>query len=118
VHFGNRNVTINPPYETKLLKSAREAKRIEDYDIQVGGYAATIGSVALNQQISEDRADSVATFLVRQGDIPLANLIVPGAMGQNLQVGDDKIAERQAQNQRVVVRILQNKGIAGLESRQ
>jgi len=39
-------------------------------------------------------------------------------MGQNLQVGDDKIAERQAQNQRVVVRILQNKGIAGLESRQ
>ena len=87
MHFGNRKVTINPPYETKLLKSAREAKRIEDYDIQVGGYAATIGSVALNQQISEDRADSVATFL-----------------------------EGQTQNRRVVVRVLQNKGIAGLES--
>ena len=35
VHFGNRNVTINPPYETKLLKLAGKAKGIEDYNIQV-----------------------------------------------------------------------------------
>jgi len=35
VHFGNRNVTINPPYETKLLKLAWKAKGIEDYNIQV-----------------------------------------------------------------------------------
>ena len=118
MHFGNGKVTIAPPYETKLLNLAEKAKAIEAYNIQVVTYASTVGSVALNQQISEDRADSVATFLVRQGDIPLANLMAPGAMGQNLQVGDDKIAEGQALNQRVVVRILQNKGIAGLESRQ
>ena len=109
MHFGNRKVTINPPYETKLLKLAEKAKEIEDYNIQVVGYAATIGSVALNQQISEDRANSVATFLARQGDIPLANLIAPGAMGQNRQVGDDTIAEGQALNRRAVVRVLQNK---------
>jgi outer membrane protein OmpA-like peptidoglycan-associated protein len=36
-------------------------------------------------------------------------------MGESRQVGtDDKTAEGEAQNRRVVVRILQNKGIAGI----
>jgi outer membrane protein OmpA-like peptidoglycan-associated protein len=34
-------------------------------------------------------------------------------MGESRQVGSDKKAEGQAQNRRVVVRVLQNKGIAG-----
>jgi outer membrane protein OmpA-like peptidoglycan-associated protein len=34
-------------------------------------------------------------------------------MGTSKQVAPDKTAEGQAENRRVVVRILQNKGIAG-----
>ena len=37
----------------------------------------------------------------------------PRAMGESHQVGSDKTAEGQAQSRRVVVRVLQNKGIAG-----
>ena len=48
---------------------------------------------ALNQQLSEDRADNVANFLVQQGHIPLTNLLAPGAMGESRQIGDDKTAE-------------------------
>lgn len=36
-----------------------------------------------------------------------------GAMGTSEQVATDKTSEGQADNRRVVVRILQNKGIAG-----
>ena len=86
VHFGNGKVTIAPPYETKLLNLAEKAKAIEAYNIQVVSYASTVGSVALNQQISEDRADSIASFLVQQGDIPLTNLMAPGAMGETRQM--------------------------------
>jgi len=34
-------------------------------------------------------------------------------MGESRQVGDEQTAEGQAQNRRVVVRVLQNKGVAG-----
>jgi outer membrane protein OmpA-like peptidoglycan-associated protein len=35
-------------------------------------------------------------------------------MGEAHQVGNDQTAEGQAENRRVVVRVLQNKGIAGI----
>jgi outer membrane protein OmpA-like peptidoglycan-associated protein len=81
--------------------------------IQVKGYASSVGSVALNQQLSEDRADSVTEFLQQQGHVALTRMLAPGAMGESRQVGNDQTAEGQAQNRRVVVRVLQNKGIAG-----
>jgi flagellar motor protein MotB len=55
----------------------------------------------------------VTQFLLQQGHIPLTRMLAPGAMGESRQVGNDKTAEGQAQNRRVVVRVLQNKGIAG-----
>ena len=85
------------------------------YNIQVKGYASSVGSVALNQQLSEERANNVTNTLVQQGHVPLTNMLAPGAMGESRQVGSDKTAEGQAENRRVVVRALLNKGIAGTE---
>jgi len=116
VYFGNGEVKLDPQYSPQLLKLAEKAKTIEAYNIQVVGYASSVGSVALNQELSEDRADSVSNFLVQQGHIPLTNVLAPGAMGESRQVGEDKTAEGQAKNRRVVVRVLQNKEIAGLQS--
>ena len=82
--------------------------------IQIVGYASSSGSETLNQKLSEDRASSVANFLMQRCHIPLTNMLAPGAMGESRQIGDDSTAEGQAQNRRVVARILQNKGIAGL----
>ncbi len=116
VYFRNGEVKLDPPDSAQLKKLAEKARTIEAYNIQVIGYASSSGSAALNQSLSEDRADSVTNFLVQEGHIPLTNLLAPGAMGESRQVGDDKTAEGQAQNRRVVVRILQNKGIAGLQA--
>jgi outer membrane protein OmpA-like peptidoglycan-associated protein len=113
VYFGNGKVALDPKYKPQLLQLAEKAKTITAYTIQVKGYASSVGSVALNQQLSEDRAASVTQFLLQQGHIPLTRMLAPGAMGESRQVGNDKTAEGQAQNRRVVVRVLQNKGIAG-----
>jgi hypothetical protein len=44
-------------------------------------------------------------------------MMAPGAMGESDQVGtDDKTKEGQAENRRVVVRVLQNKAIAGVQA--
>jgi outer membrane protein OmpA-like peptidoglycan-associated protein len=92
---------------------AEKAKPVTAYMIQVKGYASSVGSLALNQRLSEDRANNVVQFLLQQGHIPLTNMLAPGAMGESRQIGSDKTADGQAENRRVVVRVLQNKGIAG-----
>ena len=61
-----------------------------------------------------DLSDAVTNLLLQQGHIPLTRMLAPGAMGEAHQVGNDKTAEGQAENRRVVVRVLQDKGIAGI----
>jgi OOP family OmpA-OmpF porin len=113
VLFANGKVAIEPQYKPQLLDLATKAKTIDAYVIQVKGYASAVGSAALNQKLSTERADNVTDFLEQQGHIPLTNILAPGAMGTSRQVAPDTSAEGQADNRRVVVRILQNKGIAG-----
>ena len=113
VLFANGKVAIEPQYKPQLVQLAQKAKTINAYVIQVKGYASSVGSAALNQKLSTERADNVTDFLEQQGGIPLTNILAPGAMGTSRQVAPDTTAEGQADNRRVVVRILQNKGIAG-----
>ena len=113
VYFDNGKVALDPKYEPQLMQLAEKAKTITAYTIQVKGYASSVGSASLNQELSEDRANNVTQFLQQQGHIPLTNILAPGAMGESRQIGNDQTAEGQAQNRRVVVRVLQNKGIAG-----
>ena len=114
VYFDNGKVKVDSKYSPQLLALADKAKTIDGYMIEVKGYASSVGSVTLNQQLSEDRADAVTNILVQQGHISLTRMLAPGAMGESHQVGNDKTAEGQAENRRVVVRVLQNKGIAGI----
>lgn len=116
VLFGNGKSALEPEYKPQLAQLAEKAKTIEAYMIQVIGYASSVGNATLNQKLSEDRANNVTNFLLQEGNIPLTNVLAPGAMGESRQVGDDQSAEGQANNRRVVVRVLQNKGIAGLQS--
>ena len=113
VLFGNDKVIIDDQYKPQLLKLAQQAKGITAYIIQVKGYASKVGSAALNEKLSTERAENVTDFLEQHGQIPLTNILAPGAMGTSRQVAPDTTAEGQADNRRVVVRILQNKGIAG-----
>lgn len=115
VLFGNGKVKVDPQYVPQLTSLAEKAKTYNGYMIQVKGYASAVGSAAVNQKLSEERAANVTNILIQQGHVPLTNMLAPGAMGESKQVESDKTAEGQAQNRRVVVRILQNKGIAGTQ---
>lgn len=116
VLFGNGKTKVDPQYNSQLIALAEKAKTVNGYMIQVKGYASASGSAALNQKLSDQRANNVTNIILQQGHIPLTNMLAPGAMGESRQVGsNDKSAEGEAQNRRVVVRILQNKGIAGID---
>jgi OmpA-OmpF porin, OOP family len=113
VLFANGKVALDPSYKPQLMTLATKAQSITAYIIQVQGYASAVGSAALNQKLSMERANNVLAYLEQDGKIPLTNILAPGAMGTSDQVAPNATTEGQAENRRVVVRILQNKGIAG-----
>lgn len=113
VLFGNGQTTVAAQYKPQLSKLAEQALTVTGYVIQVKGYASAVGSAALNQKLSVERANAVSQYLEQDANVPLTNMLAPGAMGTADQVAPDKTAEGQAENRRVVVMILQNKGIAG-----
>jgi outer membrane protein OmpA-like peptidoglycan-associated protein len=114
IYFGNGKVKVDPKYNSQLVALAEKAKTINGYMIEVKGYASSAGSVDVNQQLSEDRANEVTKILIQQGHVSLTRMLAPGAMGESEQVGNNKTSEGQAENRRVVVRVLQNKAIAGV----
>ena len=116
VLFANGSSKIDPKYNPQLEALGQKAKTVQGYMIEVKGYASTTGSVAVNQTLSENRANNVTSFLLQKCNIPLTNMLAPGAMGESNQVATDKTVEGQAQNRRVVVRVLQNKAIAGIDT--
>ncbi len=114
VYFGNGKVKVDPKYPPQLLALAEKAKTINGYMIEVKGYASSTGNAASNQKLSENRANNVTNILLQQGKTPLTRMLAPGAMGESEQVGNAKTPEGEAENRRVVVRVLQNKAIAGV----
>ena len=116
VYFGNGQTNIDPKYNSQLLALTDKAKTVNGYMIEVKGYASATGNPAFNQKLSEDRASNVSNFLLQQAKVPLTRMLAPGAMGESDQVGgaNAKTAEGQAENRRVVVRVLQNKAVAGV----
>lgn len=112
--FGNGKVRVEPQYEAQLLAMAEKAKSVDGYVIEVKGYASPSGSTALNQKLSQDRASNVTNILVQKGHVPLTRMLAPGAMGESDQIASGSSAGGEAQNRRVVVRVLQNKAIAGI----
>jgi OOP family OmpA-OmpF porin len=116
VLFGNGKTKVDPQYISQLNTLAQNASKVDGYMIEVKGYASAVGSAALNQKLSQERAENVTNVLLQQGKVPLTRMLAPGAMGESDQVGNDKTAEGQAENRRVIVRVLQNKAIAGVEA--
>jgi len=114
VYFANGKVEVDPKYEAPLLELASKATEVQGYVIEVAGYASTTGSTEVNQELSEERANNVTNILLQKGNLPLTRILAPGAMGESRPVNNDRSAEAQAENRRVVVRVLQNKAIAGI----
>lgn len=116
IYYGNGKTALDRKYEPQLLALCEKAKTVEAYKIQVKGYASASGSVSVNQRLSKQRAEHVFHFVLQQGHIPLTNVLPIGAMGESRQIAfSDKPGKTEAENRRVVVRILQNKGVAGVD---
>jgi len=113
VNFRNGSAVISKKDNDALTDFVKNAANTQGFMVQVQGYASKVGSPAVNQKLSSERADAVLTVIQQSGAVPLTRILAPAAMGTVEQVADNHSRSGQAQNRRVVVTILVNKGITG-----
>jgi outer membrane protein OmpA-like peptidoglycan-associated protein len=97
----------------QLKQLAQTATGMKGYIVEVTGYADSTGGAAMNTKLSEDRAKAVITYLQQQGGVPIRHIVAPGAMGEYGSAAPNETKAGRAENRRVEVKILVNKGIAG-----
>jgi len=113
VLFASGSSKISDSDQAALTTLAQSATGLKGYIIQVKGYADSSGNAAMNQQLSMDRADAVVAFLLQNCKIPLRHIVAPGAMGVSDPAAPNESAEGRAENRRVDVKVIVNKGVAG-----
>jgi outer membrane protein OmpA-like peptidoglycan-associated protein len=104
---------VAPEDEEQLKQLAQTATGLKGYIVEVIGYADSTGNAAMNTKLSEDRAQAVITYLVQQGSVPVRHIVAPGAMGEYGAAAPNETKEGRAENRRVEVKVLVNKGITG-----
>ena len=113
VHFASGDANISVTDQEALKKLAHDAVNLTGYIIQVKGFADSSGNQAMNQKLSMDRAQNVIAFLLQNCNVPVRHIIAPGAMGEVAPVASNETKAGRAENRRVEVKVLLNKGLAG-----
>ena len=113
VKFKVGSAKVAPEDEEQLKQLAQTATGLKGYIIEVMGYTDSTGNAAMNTKLSEDRAKAVITYLVQQGNVPVRHIIAPGAMGEYGAAAPNETKAGRAENRRVEVKVLVNKGITG-----
>jgi outer membrane protein OmpA-like peptidoglycan-associated protein len=113
VKFKLGSSKIAPADEDQLQQLAQTATGLKGYIIELTGFADSTGDAAMNTKLSADRAKAVITFLHQQGGVPVRHIVAPGAMGEYGAAAPNETKEGRAENRRVEVKVLVNKGIAG-----
>lgn len=111
IKFGPGSSSLTADDQVTLQKLAKTATSLKGYIIEVTGYSDSTGTPAMGTKVSEDRAKAVITFLMQRGGVPVRHILAPGVMGQYGAAASNETEAGRAENRRVVVKILVNKGI-------
>ena len=99
VLFDTGKSTLRPEAREKLAKISGIVLAYPDLRLAIEGNTDSVGSDAMNQQLSEQRADSVRDFLAQE-NIPAASMTSQG-FGKTQPVASNDTAEGRQQNRRV-----------------
>jgi outer membrane protein OmpA-like peptidoglycan-associated protein len=99
VLFDTASANLRPGAREKLAKVVGVILAHPGLKIQVEGHADSVGATDYNQRLSENRADSVRDYLVRQGITPTA--VATAGFGESHPVVSNNTAAGRQQNRRV-----------------
>ncbi len=99
VLFDTGKYSLKPGAREKLAKVAGILLAYPGLNIEVGGYTDNVGGDAMNQTLSENRADSVRDYLVQEG--VSTNAVSAKGFGNTLPVASNDNSSGRQQNRRV-----------------
>ncbi len=105
LNFDFDKSNIRPDDEAKLEKAVDFVKRYPGAKIRLEGHSDSIGTEEYNQALSERRAETVRSYLIKEGACEQANVSVEG-YGETKPVASNKTKEGRAKNRRVEVLIM------------
>jgi OOP family OmpA-OmpF porin len=111
VTFRTNSAVLSPQAKAQLDALASRANEARGYVIEVAGHTDSTGSEAKNFRLSRQRADSVVQYLAVRHKIPQRRFVSPMGYGKTEFVADNTTSSGRAQNRRVEVRMLLNRGI-------
>ncbi len=112
VNFKVNSAVLSPEAKLQLDTLAEKALSARGYMIEIAGHTDSTGSEAKNFRLSRDRADAVVQYLAITHKIPVRRFITPMGFGKTEAVADNSTAEGRAQNRRVEVKMILNRGLA------
>jgi outer membrane protein OmpA-like peptidoglycan-associated protein len=99
VLFNLNSASLKPAARERVAKVAGILIAYPDIHVEVDGYTDNTGSLGYNQQLSQQRADTVRTYLIQQG-VPQSSIKAKG-FGPNDPIASNETPQGKQQNRRV-----------------
>ena len=113
VYFTSGSTSISAKDKSALQQLGKDAAGLKGYLVEVKGFADSSGNAAMNQKLSMERAQGVVAYLIQSCNVSVRHIVAPGAMGEADPAANNETAQGRAENRRVEVKILVNKGLSG-----
>ncbi len=111
VTFRVNSAVLSPEARGQLDDFASKVSTARAYTIEVAGHTDSTGSEAKNFRLSRARADAVVQYLAVNHKIPLRRFETPMGFGKTEAVADNSTNSGRAQNRRVEVKMMVNRGM-------
>jgi len=116
VYFASGSFELTDEAKRVIDDLVMRGQGLKGFVVEVAGFTDNVGSVALNQELSARRVNSVVAYVADKYNVPLRRFINPTGLGETQPAGDNNSVEGRALNRRVEVKVLLNKGIAAADS--
>jgi OOP family OmpA-OmpF porin len=112
VTFKVNSAVLSPEAKQQLDEFAAKTETAKAYTIEISGHTDSTGSEAKNFRLSRQRAEAVVQYLAVNHKVPLRRIVTPMGYGKTEAVADNSTAVGRAQNRRVEVKMLINRGMS------
>ncbi len=108
VLFDTSKDVVKPEYRAEIQQVADFMKNYPSSRAEIEGHTDNMGDDAMNQQLSQRRADAVLRYLVQEFSVG-ANRLTARGYGETKPLADNATAEGRAKNRRVVATLSASK---------
>jgi outer membrane protein OmpA-like peptidoglycan-associated protein len=112
VTFRVNSAVLSVEAKGQLDDFAAKAANAKAFSIEVAGHTDSTGGETKNFRLSQQRAEAVVQYLAVNHKIPLRRFVTPMGYGKTEAVADNTTPAGRAQNRRVEVKLLLNRGMS------